>query len=170
MTKLAILSTQLNINSDFVLVEYSLGDNVRTVAVNLENLDYSSPTSVHNAVRDLLEHQHFNARAMAFDDIVMTHADSDHHIIFEAVVEPKGPPRFAEFLFQLLAPKRTVKAQVGDLQELFDKNCARFGKRRARLMYWAQVLRAVGPGFWRGIKKLGLIGILIDYGRSKMGF
>jgi hypothetical protein len=38
------------------------------------------------------------------------------------------------------------------------------------MLYWTQVLRAVGPGIWRRVKKLGFIGILIDYGRSKIGW
>jgi hypothetical protein len=93
--------------------------------------------------------------------------------INDAIVVQKpaqtAPPRFAEFLFSLLAPKKSVDVQLGDLQEIFEGNVDRFGVRRARMLYWAQVLRAIGPGIWRRIKKLGFVGILIDYGRSKIG-
>ena len=82
----------------------------------------------------------------------------------------RSPPRFAELLFSWLAPKKTLHEQLGDLQEIFELNVARFGKSRAGMLYWTQVLRAVGPGVWRRVKKLGLIGILIDYGRSKIGW
>jgi hypothetical protein len=80
-----------------------------------------------------------------------------------------SPPRLAEFLFSLFASKKTVDAQLGDLQEVFDHNVERYGVARARMRYWSQVLRAVGPNVWRLIRKWGLIGILIDYGRSKLG-
>lgn len=82
----------------------------------------------------------------------------------------ESPPRLAEFLFSWLAPKKSLHEQLGDLQEIFDLNVTRFGKSRAGMLYWTQVLRAVGPGIWRRVKKLGFIGILIDYGRSKIGW
>jgi hypothetical protein len=82
----------------------------------------------------------------------------------------KSPPALAELLFSWLAPKKTLHEQLGDLQEIFETNCERFGKRRARRLYWTQVLRAVGPGIWRKVKNLGFIGILIDYSRSKIGW
>jgi hypothetical protein len=121
----------------------------------------------------------------------------DHYLVYNEVLEPQGPlywlgvgklapskmipnptktvavaepPAVAELLFQLMAPKRSVLAQLGDMQELFELNVVRVGKRRARMLYWAQVLRAIGPGVWRRIKRLGLVAFLIDYGRSKLGF
>lgn len=84
-------------------------------------------------------------------------------------IQQPSPPQLAEALFSMLAPKKTVQHLLGDMQEIFEKNCARFGKARAKRLYWTQVLRAIGPGLWRRVKKLGFIGILIDYGRSKIG-
>ncbi|MDD1536097.1 MULTISPECIES: permease prefix domain 2-containing transporter [unclassified Bradyrhizobium] len=80
-----------------------------------------------------------------------------------------SPPRFAEFLFSLLASKTTVDAELGDMQELFERRLKAHGKARARMLYWSQVLRAISPGVWRFVRKWGLIGFLIDYGRSKLG-
>lgn len=81
----------------------------------------------------------------------------------------RAPPRLAEFLFSLLASKKTVNAELGDMQELFERRVKTHGVPRARMLYWSQVLRAVGPGVWRFVRKWGLIGFLIDYGRSKLG-
>lgn len=87
-----------------------------------------------------------------------------------AAPPPPAPPRIAELVFAWLAPAKSVHAQLGDMQEMFERNLARFGRHRAQWFYWVQVLRAVGPNLWRHIKKWGVIGILIDYGRSKLGF
>ncbi len=73
-------------------------------------------------------------------------------------------------MFALLAPRKTVSSQLGDLQEIFERDCEKYGLSRARRLYWAQVLNAIGPSLGRRIKRLGFIGILIDYSRSKIGW
>jgi hypothetical protein len=120
-------------------------------------------------ILDVLAHHHstrsFKATERAtLEDAIRAH-DAGH-----AALGSENPPVIAEFLFSWLAPKRVLQAQLGDLREIFELNVARFGKSRAGMLYWTQVLRAVGPGIWRRIKKLGFIGILVDYGRSKLGF
>lgn len=98
-----------------------------------------------------------------------THPDEDHQFPGE-FAEQKSPPWLAETLIQLLAPKKTVQHLLGDLQEMYEKNFARFDKSRAGRLYWAQVLCSIGPDLWRRVKKLGLIALLIDYGRSKFSW
>jgi hypothetical protein len=166
MRKLVISSVRRS-DSEFVEVTYSLNGEAYTVVMSRANADYS-PTAVYNAVRDQLEREHFQANGP--DALIRTHPDEDHLFFAGEFVEPESPPQFAETLVQSLAPKRTVQHLLGDLQEVFEKNCNRFGEARARRLYWAQVLRAIGPGIWRRIKRLGLIAFLIDYGRSKLGF
>jgi hypothetical protein len=83
---------------------------------------------------------------------------------------PPPPPRFAEAIFAWFAPSKTLHAQLGDMQELYDSNVARFGRTRADRLYWTQVVRAVGPGLWRLVKRWGVVAFLIDYGRSKIGW
>lgn len=91
-------------------------------------------------------------------------------LLFGREDTPPSPPYLAEFLLAWFAPKKSVQNQLGDLQEVFEKNCAKLGVARARRMYWLQVLRSIGPNLWRKIKRLGVIAFVIDYARSKMGF
>src|SRR5262252_8362285 len=71
--------------------------------------------------------------------------DFDTGVFLDPLVEPKeappSPPRLAEFLFSLLAPKKTVDAELGDMQEMFERRVKTLGKARARMLYWSQVLR-----------------------------
>jgi hypothetical protein len=39
------------------------------------------------------------------------------------------------------------------------------GNRRAKLLYWAAVLRSIGPLLWVKLRRAGLIALLIDIGR-----
>lgn len=106
------------------------------------------------------------------DAIVVTHTDRDHDIdiVFDATDKPRVPPRVAETLVQLLAPKKLVDPLLGDLQEKFEKYAQRHGIERARRYYWTQVVREIGPIVWRRIKRLGIVALVIDYARSKLGF
>jgi hypothetical protein len=82
--------------------------------------------------------------------------------------------RLAENLFSAFAPKKSADAQLGDLQEIFQENVKRFGLQRARRMYWIRISREVGPLLFQKLKRLakrfGIIAVLIDYGRTKLGF
>jgi hypothetical protein len=80
-----------------------------------------------------------------------------------------SPPFLAELLIAHLAPKNSAQAQLGDLQEMFEKNVARIGERQARLKYWIEVARSFGPLLWQWLKRVGLFTVLIDYFRSKLG-
>jgi hypothetical protein len=85
--------------------------------------------------------------------------------------QPKAPapPAFAELLLMMLGSKRTVDAMVGDFEQLFRMDLAEIGVTRARRRYWLRVLRSIGPAAWAKAKKIGVIGIIIDYSRSKLG-
>lgn len=89
-------------------------------------------------------------------------------------VRTKSPPRLAENLFSAFAPKKSADAQLGDLQEIFQENVKRFGLERARRMYWIRISREIGPLLFQKLKRLvkrwGIIALLIDYGRTKLGF
>jgi hypothetical protein len=76
-----------------------------------------------------------------------------------------APPAFAQIVISFLAPKNTVQALLGDLQEMFQKNADRFSDKQARRMYWMQVV----PLIWQGAKRLGFLAVLVDYFRSKFG-
>jgi hypothetical protein len=86
-----------------------------------------------------------------------------------AKAENPNPPAFAETLFSLLAPKNLCDAQLGDLREMFETDKTSGGIGRARRLYWTRVARSLGPLLYRRVKQAGIIGILIDYGRTKLG-
>lgn len=79
------------------------------------------------------------------------------------------PPRVAEAAFAWLAPRATMDAQLGDLRELYIKNFGRYGEKRARWLYWLEVVRAITPAMIRIGKRAGLFGLVIDYIRTKLG-
>jgi hypothetical protein len=94
------------------------------------------------------------------------------HLFDKLLVEEErqpSPPAVAEALMQLLGPKRSINAQLGDLQEMFNTDILRFGDRRARRRYWLQVIRSITPFVVQKFKRLSFIGIIIDYGRTKLG-
>jgi hypothetical protein len=82
----------------------------------------------------------------------------------------KSPPQTAEWLFAMFAPTKSADAQLGDLQEMFENDSKRVGTRRAERLYWTRVIRSIAPAAWQKLKKLGWLGIIIDYGRTKLGF
>jgi hypothetical protein len=80
-----------------------------------------------------------------------------------------SPPATAAFLLAFIAPKNTVQAFLGDLEEVFHKNAARLGERQARRQYWMQVFASLGPLAWQWLKRVGFVTVLVDYFRAKFG-
>jgi hypothetical protein len=159
MTDVEIITVRRAADDSGWHVRFSIGSNEQSAWVESEG--YLDREYLKDALADKFGLK--RPRTFYVDDLVVGQPIAPK-------TEPSSPPRLAEFAFSLLAPKKSLSPQLGDLQEVFELNVARFGKSRARILYWAQVLRAVGPGVWRRVKKLGFIGILIDYGRSKLGF
>ncbi len=60
-------------------------------------------------------------------------------------VENVAPPRGAMFLLLLLLPKDRAEDCIGDFDEIFRVWSKRLGRRLACLLYWSQVMRALGP-------------------------
>ncbi len=80
-----------------------------------------------------------------------------------------APPQVAELIIACLAPKNSAQAQLGDLQEMFEKNAARLGERQARRKYWMQVASSLLPLLLQWAKRIGFFTVLIGYFRSKFG-
>jgi hypothetical protein len=55
------------------------------------------------------------------------------------------PPPLAEFLLGVCIPSKRSAYVLGCMNERFDRDCERYGIRRAKRLYWSQVLRSVGP-------------------------
>ena len=81
----------------------------------------------------------------------------------EAGVQTK-PPAIAEWLVTLFVSKRT-EALLGDLEERFHRHVGTRGLRRARALYWAEVLRSIAPMLIVKAKKLGVVALLAELWR-----
>jgi len=80
------------------------------------------------------------------------------------------PPSAAAFLVNLFCKRSYAEGILGDLHEQFVQDCERCSPRWAAWQYWAGVGHSLLPLLARKLKKAGLIMMLIDYGRSKLGF
>ena len=64
-----------------------------------------------------------------------------------------APPLDAEFLLYLLLDRQNCDSLVGDLRQSHKLIHKRFGKRRATIWYWTQVVRLLGPIVWVWTKR-----------------
>ena len=73
-----------------------------------------------------------------------------------------SPPKNAEYLLYLLLPKSERDYIPGDLIEEYNTIIQpKFGKRRAMLWYWKQVISSIGPILWSRLKRLSVfVGIV----------
>jgi hypothetical protein len=67
------------------------------------------------------------------------------------------PPNFAEFLLIAFSSLSRGDAMIGDLNEHFDRECEKLGRRRAVWRYWARTLRSLWPLLWRKAVKWGAL-------------
>ena len=68
----------------------------------------------------------------------------------------EDPPTVAEWLMMIISKPEAREGRIGDLEQQFQANVKRFGLKRAKRLYWAEVIRAVGPLIFQAIKRLGL--------------
>jgi len=98
---------------------------------------------------------------------------AEHTSVFDprslTPAQTESPPQMAEWLFAMFAPRRSVGMQLGDLQEMYEKDSTRFGVQRAKRLYWTRVIRSTAPAIAQKVKKIGLFGIIADYARTKLG-
>lgn len=93
-----------------------------------------------------------------------------HLAALEDSQQESRPPRFAEALLQLLAPRQYRREIAGDLEEAYRTEILpRHGLAFAQWWYWWQVLRTVLPAPWRALRRLGLVAAGIDYVRRLIG-
>jgi hypothetical protein len=105
-------------------------------------------------------------------DLIISHPDQDHTIVVEVKSElsiscepptPRvEPPPLGEFLLHLCARTKRQQAALGDLNETFNQNCAQLDRARATRLYWAEVLRSVGPLIVRVLGRLVKWGAILD--------
>jgi hypothetical protein len=76
-----------------------------------------------------------------------------------------NPPGGAEWLVVLIVSKRSSDGMLGDLEERFHRHVETHGLRRARWLYWAEVLRSIAPILWAKTKRLGMIAAIAEIWR-----
>jgi hypothetical protein len=97
------------------------------------------------------------------------HSEGRFFSVDTRYVLPDNPPALAEWLVALIVPRRRADAVLGDLEERFQRDAASRGLRRARLRYWAEALRSVGPIVWIKAKRLGFLALVAEiWRRSRM--
>ena len=101
------------------------------------------------AKRELLK-QAGKARRSFDEEIVRRRNLERYLLIAECDSPPAAPPAIAEFLLTLLSKREHVDATVGDLNEIFERECKAFGPARARRLYWSRALRSLWPLIQRG--------------------
>ncbi|MGD9657198.1 MAG: hypothetical protein AB7U61_06095 [Methylocystis sp.] len=70
----------------------------------------------------------------------------------------------------LLSKRRYRSGLLYSLNEDFQNDLADgISLSRAKHRYWAAALNSVAPQIWAAIKRFGVIGILADYVRGKLG-
>jgi hypothetical protein len=73
----------------------------------------------------------------------------------------RQPPLLAEALLCMFARAKDIDALMGDFEEHFARDReAGMSQWRARVRYWARVLRSTGPQMWQAAKRLGLLGLI----------
>lgn len=82
----------------------------------------------------------------------------------------REPPLFAELLVGLFAKKRYRASLLQCLDEDFRNDIVSgISLRRAKWRYWAAAVHTIFPQLWAAIKRIGVIGIVADYVRGKLG-
>ena len=79
------------------------------------------------------------------------------------------PPVLGEVLLVLFCPKNRVDPVMGDLKERFTEDVFDKGRKHAKLLFWARVVRSIGPLLWIKVRKAGLIALLLEISRRWSG-
>lgn len=83
---------------------------------------------------------------------------------------PAEPPHLVEFLVGVFAKKRYRESLLQCLDEDFQKDINNgMSLRRAKWRYRAAAARTIFPQVCAAIKRVGVIGMLADYVRGKLG-
>jgi len=98
--------------------------------------------------------------------VVATREAWDLYVLFKnrATAAQSGgttkPPRGPQLLVYLCLPFERREDVLGDLDEQFERARGRFGAFWARVIYWVDAARIVGPMLIHGWKKAAQVGLL----------
>src|ERR1043166_121643 len=68
-----------------------------------------------------------------------------HRVAVRPLTPAVKPPCIPEFLLVLMATTAQREAAVGDLNEMFERDCETWGQSRAERLYWAGAIRSLWP-------------------------
>lgn len=74
----------------------------------------------------------------------------------QSEVAKPAPPIAAQFLLRVLIPPTKREGLAQWIDEYFDRDVARFGVKRAKILVWAHVLRALTPLLGTALARLGI--------------
>jgi hypothetical protein len=95
--------------------------------------------------------------------------DAGIDIIGPTLDDKANPPKLAEFLLIMLAPRRRAEHMIGDMDEHFTRECKEFGRDRAVRRYWARTFWSLWPLLWRAIGRAVKGGVVIAAARRLTG-
>jgi hypothetical protein len=75
---------------------------------------------------------------------------------------PPAPPKLAEFFLVACARSKNARAAVGDLCEIYVRDCVQYGLTRARLRFWARTAQFTLPVLARAIGRAAKWAALVD--------
>lgn len=102
--------------------------------------------------------------------------DEKLKIIVKAIYENSGdrvnagfarPPKFAEFVLELLLPRKEAEYLVGDLAESYVQKESKYGPTKAKVWYWRQVAGSAYPLIRKAIR-WGLYALSADWVRRNI--
>lgn len=73
---------------------------------------------------------------------------------FQSDTEADEPSRLLEFCLRLFFSRATCEAILGDLDEQFDLDCTRFGRKRAQVLRACDLTRSLWPFISGAVRKL----------------
>lgn len=80
------------------------------------------------------------------------------------------PPRAAEFAIALFTKKREHReACIGDTNEQFQRDLRRYGRDRARMLYWSNAIRSCWPLVRRRLRRISVVSAMIALATIAVG-
>jgi hypothetical protein len=83
-------------------------------------------------------------------------------VVHSKDAQAPNPPPIPHDLLRPFARSKRDLAAIGDINELYDRDRARFGRARARRLYWAETLKFLWPLLGRAFSRVIKWAVIID--------
>ena len=81
---------------------------------------------------------------------------------------PSRPPSAGMLVLSLLAPLRYREEIAGTMEEEYNEVIKQFGSRKAKLWFWLEIMRAIIPFFFLGLRHYRVFSRAKRYSKSKL--